>query len=323
VITEESIYYGYKHYTLELAPRCFYVGRGIKGRPFDLRQRNHKHKAIVSQYGCRVEVCAGPMTFEESNSWEVEHIALEGTYTTCYKYHSEDIGCNFTLGGGGTQGCTTGKLGDSNPAKRPEIREKIANTLRGHPGANKGKNLSKESRTKISESLKGKEQSPETRFKKSQALKGRPQTCSLCGITGHKRFLCPTLPPEELQKKLETIGSRFRGKPSPNKGKVWSEEQRQRMSQARKGNVLSAEQRAHISAGLKGKQLGWKRSEKAKLHMAASHMKYSSETIEKVEKLLQQGIKQCQIASICKVPPMLVTIVKQGKHYYQRIRGNT
>lgn len=37
-----SEFYGYKHWTLEEFPRCFYVGKGIASRAYSKRSRNHK-----------------------------------------------------------------------------------------------------------------------------------------------------------------------------------------------------------------------------------------------------------------------------------------
>jgi hypothetical protein len=53
--------YGYKHWTLEERPRCFYVGKGVTGRAESNRSRNHKWHAIVKRFGIRVEICIGPV----------------------------------------------------------------------------------------------------------------------------------------------------------------------------------------------------------------------------------------------------------------------
>lgn len=100
-------FYGYKHWTLEEIPRCFYVGKGLRSRPFHLKphQRSHKWNAVSQRYGVRVEVCIGPVTNDEACSWEIEQIATMGTFSTCHSHNDpNDIGCNFTKGGGGSVG---------------------------------------------------------------------------------------------------------------------------------------------------------------------------------------------------------------------------
>ncbi len=109
-------FYGYKHWTLEEVSRCFYVGKGGKYRPH-CQRRSHKWHAVVKRFGLRVEVCVGPVTNEEACAWEVEQIAQMKTFSTCFKHDTDDIGCNFTLGGEGA----TGRV-HSEEAKR-KIRE--------------------------------------------------------------------------------------------------------------------------------------------------------------------------------------------------------
>jgi len=98
-------FYGYKHWTLEEVPRCFYVGRGVDKRPHNTRDRNHKWKSVVKRFQMRVEVCVGPITVENANTWEIKNIEFEGTFTTNHSHVDDlDIGCNFTRGGDGSCG---------------------------------------------------------------------------------------------------------------------------------------------------------------------------------------------------------------------------
>lgn len=98
-------FYGYKHWTLEAVPRCFNVGKGVIGRSDVDRGRNHKWHAMVKRLGLRVEVCIGPVTNEEACAWEIEWIAKENTFSTNHSHDDpNDIGCNFTKGGGGVVG---------------------------------------------------------------------------------------------------------------------------------------------------------------------------------------------------------------------------
>lgn len=98
-------FFGYKHWTLEETPRCFYVGKGLARRPRSRHQRNHKWHAVVKSLGLRVEVCTGPLTNDEACAWEVANILSEGTFSESHSHHDiSDIGCNFTRGGEGAEG---------------------------------------------------------------------------------------------------------------------------------------------------------------------------------------------------------------------------
>lgn len=102
-------FYGYKHWTLEETPRCFNVGKGVKKRPTQTSNRNHKWSAIVRRYGLRVEVCIGPIEHFDACTWEIENIVKENTFSTSHSHDDpNDIGCNLTKGG-------EGGLGKSDP----------------------------------------------------------------------------------------------------------------------------------------------------------------------------------------------------------------
>lgn len=97
--------FGYKHWTLEESPRCFYVGKGLEGRAEHSTRRSRKWHAVVNRYGLRVEVCIGPVSDEEAIEWEIKNISLEDTFTTSYSTESgQNIRCNFTRGGDGAAG---------------------------------------------------------------------------------------------------------------------------------------------------------------------------------------------------------------------------
>ena len=98
-------FYGYKHWTLENPPRCFYVGKGLIKRANSRRSRNHKWHAIVKRYGLRVDVCFGPVTNEEACTWEIEQIEKENTFNVNHSHEEQlNIGCNITKGGEGVVG---------------------------------------------------------------------------------------------------------------------------------------------------------------------------------------------------------------------------
>lgn len=142
-------FFGYKHWTLEDPSRCFYVGKGVLGREKSKRSRNHKWHAIVRRFGLRIEVCIGLVTNDEVCAWEIEQIALMGTFSMCHDHDSLDIGCNFTRGGDGSNSCvpsletrmkmslshmgnTSGTVMKGIP-KTEEHRRAICAALKGNP----------------------------------------------------------------------------------------------------------------------------------------------------------------------------------------------
>jgi hypothetical protein len=155
--------YGYKHWTLEDVPRCFYVGKGLIGRPESTRNRNHKWRATVKRYGFRVEICIGPVTNEEACAWEIENINLMATFSICHDHDNQnDIGCNFTKGGEGSLGRIVSQ----------EVREKISSAQRGKNSAWYGRTHTAETKQKISRLNTGKVHNANTRAKISTRLNG-------------------------------------------------------------------------------------------------------------------------------------------------------
>ncbi len=151
-----ELFYGYKHWTLEMSPRCFNVGKGNLKRPFRKDNRSHKWHAIVKRCGLRVEICIGPVTNEEACAWEIQNIELMGTFSTEHSHESDDIGCNFTKGGDGLSGwrhsdATRKKMSESHTGMTlPEtVRKAISE-------ANKGCFRSDVHRQRLSESNLGK-----------------------------------------------------------------------------------------------------------------------------------------------------------------------
>uniref|UniRef100_A0A6M3IQ66 Homing endonuclease n=1 Tax=viral metagenome TaxID=1070528 RepID=A0A6M3IQ66_9ZZZZ len=117
------------------------------------------------------------------------------------------------------------KLGDKNPAKRPEVREKISRTLKGRVSNRKGVKLSKETREKMSKAMKGFRHTEESKRKMSKAQKGKVIS-------------------KEWRRKISEA----------QKGKVISEEAKKKMSIAHKGKKLSEEHKRKISESHKGEK---------------------------------------------------------------------
>lgn len=139
-MNQNNRFYGYKHWTLEEIPRCFYVGKGTKERPNGGR-RNHKWYAIVKRLGLRVEVCIGPISEEKAFQWETFNIVEEDTYTKNHHHNDDmDIGCNFTYGGEGTSGYSFKRSPETRKKmsiaqkivqNRPEIKERKSKLHKG------------------------------------------------------------------------------------------------------------------------------------------------------------------------------------------------
>jgi hypothetical protein len=133
--------FGYKHWTLEDPPRCFYVGKGVSGRAESRKSRNHKWHAIVKRYGLRVEICLGPVTNELACAWEIENIIKESTFSVNHSHDDlNDIGCNLTNGGDGVRGYVltdaqreASRQINREIANRPEVREAKSRKSKGVP----------------------------------------------------------------------------------------------------------------------------------------------------------------------------------------------
>lgn len=154
--------YGYKHWTLEDIPRCFYVGKGKLGRAESKSSRNHKWHAVVKRYGLRVEICIGPTTNEEACKWEISTIDEMKTFSTSHLHDGEDIGCNFTHGGEGTLGRIFSE----------ESKKKISESQKGEKSSWFGRKHSESTKSKISHKNSGKTRSVRARVKVSLAVKG-------------------------------------------------------------------------------------------------------------------------------------------------------
>lgn len=181
--TDHVKYYGYKHWTLEDPPRCFNVGKGVKGRPGSNANRNHKWHAIVKRLGLRAEICVGPMKHFDACSWEIENIEVMGTYSTNHSHDDlSDIGCNFTFGGEGTPGWVP------SAATRVKLSVKLVGRKLGPQSPSHLQN-----RVRALQGRKAHVWSAEDRLKQSARLKGRLHKCSNCGETGHHRTRCSKL----------------------------------------------------------------------------------------------------------------------------------
>lgn len=208
-------FFGYKHWTLEAFPRCFYVGKGLKRR-ITRKDRNHKWHAIVKRYGLRIEICVGPISNKDVCCWEIEWIAKENTYSNNHSHvDSNDIGCNLTKGGEGTVGYKhstaykeaarareLGKAKNFSQEALQRIREVATNP-------------SLETRQRLSEARKRRSSpSLETRKKMSDAAQQSHNKCiARCDLTDQilEIFLSVKAAAQSLGKHHGNIASAARG----------------------------------------------------------------------------------------------------------------
>lgn len=180
------MWYVYVDWTMEEAPRPFYVGKGSLSRVRQTK-RNSKHTHISTLYGFRRQVVLEVPDEQEALSFERSLIV---TLRTLPK--DSEIGCNFTKGGQGTCGHTQSadtrakirhaRLGVCRPHTE-ETRQKMSRAKRGLPPNNKGKRLSVETRRKMSIAKKAQPRSEEWRKRISVAMIGNKN--------GTKGITCP------------------------------------------------------------------------------------------------------------------------------------
>ncbi len=139
-------FYVYRHIRLD-TNTPFYVGKGKNKRAYAVKKRNNRWQSIVNKHGYRVEFLIININEDLAFKKEMEFIKLYKNFKYCE--------ANFTDGGDGLR----------NPSQ--EIRDKIANSVRGlkhseetkrnmsktrlgHPGYTKGFKMTKESSIKKS-----------------------------------------------------------------------------------------------------------------------------------------------------------------------------
>jgi len=144
-------FYVYEHWRLD-RDECFYVGKGIGRRAYEMAKRNPHHKAVVNKvlregFGIEVKIVASGLTHEEASAIECERISF---------WRSSNIDLtNITIGGDGVPGYKHTK----------EFKQFISLRFKGIP-------KSLESRAKQSATQTGKKASEETRAKLSAAKIG-------------------------------------------------------------------------------------------------------------------------------------------------------
>jgi len=248
----DARFYGYKHWTLEETPRCFYVGKGLGDRPKQTRNRSHKWRAIVKRLGLRVEVCIGPVTNEEACAWEVERISQECTFSECHLHDSVDIGCNFTRGGDGV----VGRRHDE------EAKRRIGESSRGRKATEQARANMRKAQSKrgvVQYDLQGNV----VETFSSQAEAGRATDNAASNIS------------KCCRRRLKSIGGfvwRYEGdRFDPKLPAVLTTEHRRKLSEAHRGMKHTPETRHQISETQRGKLLSEEHKEKIGVGMSRYH----------------------------------------------------
>lgn len=167
----------YRHRRLD-TNEIFYVGIGkTKKRAYNKYNRSKFWKSIINKTDYSVEIIS------EVDTWE---LACELEQFLIQEYGRRDLGTgplvNMTDGGEGALGL---KHSD-------RTKDKLSKANKGKPSNFKGKKLSKEHKSKISETKKGYKHSEEAKLKMSEARKGKKVICTETGKIWHTIISCAT-----------------------------------------------------------------------------------------------------------------------------------
>lgn len=233
-----NIFYVYEHWRLD-TDTCFYVGKGKSGRAYS-KQRNDLWKRIVSKlerngFAFEVRIVASGLSEQEAYDLEKSRIAF---------WRDKAPLCNFTSGG---EGWTGGKHSE-------EFKQRIS--IR-----HKGKEVSEETRSRLSKSLRGNprliasragfKHSDESKQKMSASFKNKPKS------EAHKRKLSEANVGKKMTDEMRAILI------EANTGRSPSEDTRKKIGAFHKGRPKTEEQKKKISDALKRRYADRKKLEVA------------------------------------------------------------
>lgn len=173
-------YYVYVDWTLESHPRPFYVGKG-SGNRATCKRRNWKHRQVRIEFGLKRMIVFESENESDVLQREVDLIAQYKTFISDLNYNG--IGANFTGGGeGGSHPSdhTRILIAESNRRRKGEkrsesARQHIRNAIRESIARRGTWSLTEEHKQRISESNKGHNVSKLTRQKLSETSKNMHQ----------------------------------------------------------------------------------------------------------------------------------------------------
>jgi hypothetical protein len=157
----------------------FYVGIGVKYRPYRKSGRSVLWNRFASKHGFQVKIVHEFDTWQEAVDKEIEYIKLYGRID-----NRTGILVNHTNGGDGSLGNITNvgrKQSEETKSKRSKALKGIkpashvfdARVAAGYKAWNKGVAMKEETKRKIAESMRGRKVSDEIKKKLSEIQKGR------------------------------------------------------------------------------------------------------------------------------------------------------
>jgi len=177
-------FYVYVDLTLDGVP--FYVGKGDEKR-IKVTTRNKHHTNIKNKHGMMREIVV-----ETSSEWlsgEIEKDLIADHHTFVGDKCYNNVGCNYTLGGEGVSGRVTSEATRKKmqKPKKQSTRDKMSTYAKNRPP---------EVRKKIADSLRGKSLSRQTKDKIRQTLTGRTLT------EDHKNNIKKSMSAETVRNKM-------------------------------------------------------------------------------------------------------------------------
>ncbi len=136
-----KLFFVYVDWTLEETPRAYYVGKGNSTRVKKV-DRNKKHAFVSKNLGHRREIIWETWDEKAAFELEIQKIKEHNTFNSDHKITLDDIRCNKTLGGGGSNGAKRSKemnqrrselfkghvVKDETKAKLSKIRQELLKT---------------------------------------------------------------------------------------------------------------------------------------------------------------------------------------------------
>jgi hypothetical protein len=260
--------YHYKSISFLYEP--FYIGKGQNNRSNQILAHNRHCQNKVKKI---LRANLNPLIlFLKSDILEQEAFDFE-------KQMIKEVG-RKDLKRGPLTNLTDGGEGTSNPSE--ETRRKKSEKLKGKPRPKEVcEKISQSNRGRLSP-RKGIKCSEETKRRISEAKKGEKNP-----MFGKHPVNFGISLSDEIKQKLSKA---LKGRISPNKGKVFSEEHRKKLSEARIGKLLSEETKRKMATSQKGRT----HSEKSKRKMRESRLAV-------INRKRQEGIKMYRHLKIVKI----------------------
>lgn len=253
------LFYVYVDWTTEPTPRPFYVGKGKWSRVQEL-ERNEYHTNISKKYGFRREVIVETTIEQVTLDYEVELIAQLKTQHGLPGHW----GANFTSGGDGV--CNPSPLVRKKQSDASKQRFRDPLEVEKIMVKTRGKKRTKAARQKMRDAKLGITKSDETKQRMRDSQIRRFQDPA-------ERAKCTHIYTDEERRR---IGDATRSRPSPNVGRKYSEETKQKNRETQLKRFQDPTERAkcgNASRGKPGTMRGRKLSEETRQRMRAGQLR--------------------------------------------------